>query len=196
MIRKPFEVKIDSTQQLHSPNSNKGGGADAATLGGPLVMLVVSQSKLRERTMNSRELKKKTIIIIAILFATLFTGVCYSITNSPLNITHYQYAQIIIDGKEYNQDIAIWPDGKITPGPEDMHDLSIDDFNELFDSGLQNLVVGTGDEGKIELDFGRKLEKKIKDRGIELIMMDTHDLVKYLNERPKRDFLVLVHLNC
>lgn len=143
-----------------------------------------------------RRLKMKAIITIAILITASFAGVCYSVVSSPLNISHYEYAQIIIDGKEYNQDIAIWPDGKITPGPEDMHDLSIDDFNELFDSGLKKLVVGTGDEGKIELDFGRKLEKKIKNRGIELIMMDTHDLVNYLNERPRRDFLVLVHLNC
>ena len=146
--------------------------------------------------MESRKFKMKLIIMVSILLTTLFTGVCYSIANPPLKITHYEYAQIIINGKEYNQDIAIWPDGKITPGPEDMHDLSIDNFNELFDSELKKLVVGTGDEGKIELDFGRKLEKKIKDRGIELIMMNTHDLINYLNERPKRDFLVLVHLNC
>ena len=139
----------------------------------------------------------KRIQVLTILLVFLFSGICISSTgSSTIHVSHYEFGKIIINDKEYIKDIAVWPNGDITPGPEDMHFLHISDFNELFKSGLNKLVIGSGDEGAMEMDFSRKLEKKIKGKGIELIMMDTHELVKFLNKTKKRDFLVLVHLNC
>ena len=90
----------------------------------------------------------------------------------------------------------IWPDDEIKPGPEDMHFMSLSDFDELIQSGLKKLVIGTGDEGKVEMDISRKIEKMLKENGVELILMWTEDLVKFLNNTPERDFLVFVHLTC
>lgn len=77
-----------------------------------------------------------------------------------------------------------------------MHSISISDFDELFNSGLKKLVIGSGDKGNVELYFGKELDRELKNREIELIMMNTHDLVNYLNGIEKRDFLVLVHVIC
>jgi hypothetical protein len=49
-------------EPLHSPDGKKRGGADAASLGGPLVMHIVGQR------MNTKEKLMK-----AILFALLFS---------------------------------------------------------------------------------------------------------------------------
>ena len=141
-------------------------------------------------------INKKSLFLAVIAILTLFVVEGYSVSKNELNVTHYEFGQIIINGKEYTQDIAIWPNGDINPGPEDMHFLSLNDFEDLLNSDLKKLVVGTGDEGKIELDFGRKLERKLNEKGIEVIMMTTHDLVDLLNQAKERDYLVLAHLNC
>ncbi len=147
--------------------------------------------------MNRLTLKVKGVLFFIALAVFLFNGVSFSTTNnSIIHISHYEFGKIIVNEKVHTKDIAIWPDGNITPGPEDMHFLHTSDFDEFFNSGLKKLVIGTGDEGAMENDFSRKLEKHIKNKGIELIMMNTHDLVKFLNETKDRDFLTLVHLNC
>ena len=151
---------------------------------------------LKGDNMYSKVANIKSMLIAVLVISALFVGEGYTANNDVIKVTHYEFGQIVINEKEYTQDIAIWPNGDIKPGPEDMHYLSMSDFKELLSSDLKKLVVGTGDEGKIELDFGKKLEKKLNEKGIEVIMMTTHELAKFLNEKEERDFLVLAHLNC
>jgi hypothetical protein len=136
---------------------------------------------------------KPVLVIVTVI---LSAGFCFSAMNPEINITHYEYGKIIVNDKNYLKDIVIWPDGTITDGPEDMHSLSLADFDELFNSGLKKVLFGTGNEGKAGWDFRSKLKKEIKNRGIELIIMDTHEAVKFLNNSKERDFLAYVHLNC
>lgn len=155
------------------------------------------QNNQRRNHMNGSFMKLNTISFFIALAVILCSGVSFSTTNrSTIKINHYEFGKIVINENSYTKDIAIWPDGEIKTGPEDMHFMKVSDFNELFNSGLKKLVIGTGDEGKVRLDFGRKLEKALKDKGVELIMMDTHDIVKFLNETKERNFLVFVHLTC
>ena len=146
--------------------------------------------------MNNFSNKIKASILLIVISAIFYSGACYSTNTQPIHISHYSFGEITIGDKSYTNDIAIWPDGKIQSGPEDMHFMSVSDFEELFNSDLKRLVIGTGDEGKVEMDITRKLEGALKKKGIELILMDTHDLVKFLNKTPERNFLVFAHLNC
>ncbi len=146
--------------------------------------------------MKKVSIQTRTIAVLVFIVAFSFTVTCHSIQKQQINISHYEFGKIIINGTSYTEDIEIWMNGDIKAGPEDMHRLHLSDFEELFNSGLKKLVIGTGDEGAAEYDFKSKVDKELKRRGIEVIMMTTHDLVKFLNNTPKRDFLVLVHLNC
>ena len=136
------------------------------------------------------------ISVITAVTVIISAGVCFSNNAPALDITHYEYGKIIINEKEYTHDIVIWPDNTITLGSDDMHALRLNDFDELFNSGLKKVVIGTGDEGKMALDFSSKIKKAIKSKGIELVMMDTHELVVFLNNAKERNFLTFVHLNC
>lgn len=140
--------------------------------------------------------KTRTLLVISALTVILSAGFCFSSIAPEIDITHYEYGKIIINEKEYTNDIVIWPDSSITKGSEDMHSLRVSDFEVLFNSGLKKVVIGTGDEGKMEWDFSRKVQRAIKAKGIEMVMMDTHELVIFLNENQQRNFLTLVHLNC
>ncbi len=135
-------------------------------------------------------------LVIATVTVIISAGVCFSNIASALDITHYEYGKIVINEKEYTHDIVIWPDSTITLGSDDMHALRLNDFEELFNSGIKKAVIGTGDEGKMAWDFSSKLKKAIKSKGIELVMMDTHELVVFLNNTKERNFLTFVHLNC
>ena len=146
--------------------------------------------------MNKLFIKIKAVVLFLAVTIIVYTGVCYSTDQKPTYISHYSFGEIIINDISYKHDIAIWPDGTITPGPEDMHFMSVNDFDELFKSDLRKLVIGTGDEAKVEMDISRKLERALKSKDIELILMDTHELVKFLNDTPERNFLVFAHLNC
>ena len=141
--------------------------------------------------------KMKIVSFCIILISVLYSGVSFSITDSSsIQITHFEFGKITINDATYTKDISIWPDGKIESGPEDMHFMSTNDFKELFNSGIKKLVIGTGAQGKVEMDISRKIEKTFKNHNVELILMRTEDLVKFLNETPERDFLVFVHLTC
>jgi hypothetical protein len=146
--------------------------------------------------MNSLLIKTRVSILIIVMAVITYGGVCYSTNSQLFQISHFSFGKIIINDKSYTSDISIWPNGKIESGPEDMHFMSTIDFKELFNSDIKKLVIGTGYEGKVEMDISRKIEKKIKDNNVELILMRTEDLVKFLNETPKRDFLVFAHLTC
>ena len=145
--------------------------------------------------MNILSCKIWTSVIVAVS-VIIGAGICFSSVASTLDITHYEYGKIVINEKEYTLDIVIWPDNSITAGSEDMHSLRLNDFEELFNSGLKKVVIGTGDEGKMAWDFSSKIKRAIKAKGIELVMMDTHELVVFLNNKKERNFLTLVHLNC
>lgn len=146
--------------------------------------------------MNSLLIKTKTSILVIIVALIAYSGVCYSTKSQPLHISHYSFGKININDTLYTKDIAIWPDGKIESGPEDMHFMGTSDFKKLFNSDIKKLVIGTGYEGKVEMDISRKIEKTLKANNVELILIRTEDLVQFLNETPDRDFLVLVHLTC
>ncbi len=135
--------------------------------------------------------------VFYVVFAVLCTAsVCFSINTPQLQISHYEYGKMIVNDNTYVHDFVLWPNGEITPGPEDMHPPHLNDFDEFFKSGHKKLLIATGDEGKVALDLSRKIKKEMKNNGVELLLMDTHEAVKLLNNTKNRDFVAFVHLNC
>jgi len=53
ICRRLFVAGKKNTQQKHSPDGKKRGGADAASLGGPLVMQVVRQPIISNLTITT-----------------------------------------------------------------------------------------------------------------------------------------------
>ena len=103
-------------------------------------------------------------IVIAVI---TFSGICYSTNSQPFHVSHYSFGKITINDKSYTNDIAIWPDGKIVPGPEDMHFMSTSDFKELFNftrfsqalvmrGFVQSLIVFGQYAGQKSLDLKRQ----------------------------------------
>lgn len=134
----------------------------------------------------------KTTLLLAVL-SFCFTPVYLLAGN--YTIDHYEFGKIVVNGKTYESDIVIMPDGSIQPGPEDMHYVLLEELEDIINMpGIKTLVLGTGAEGNGLLR--RKLIKVVEAKGIKLQMMLTKDAMKMLNEAPKEGLVAMLHLNC
>ena len=134
----------------------------------------------------------KSFMLLALLIVMFLPK---STMAGNYTIEHYDFGEIVVDGKTYKNDIVIFPDGSIQPGPDDMHYVLLPEIEDLINTpGLKTLVVGTGMEGNGMLR--KKVIKAIKDKGIKLEMMLTKDAMKMLNQMPKEGLVAMLHLNC
>ena len=132
-------------------------------------------------------------ILIATVVVTCFLPI--SLLAGNYTIDFYEFGKIVVNGKTYDSDIVILPNGSIQPGPEDMHYVLLPELEKVINTpGIETLVIGTGADGNGLLR--KKLIKVVKARGIKLEMMLTPDAMKLLNESPKQGMVAMLHLNC
>ena len=88
-------------------------------------------------------------------------------------ITSYTFGRIAVDGREFDNDLIILPDGKIHHPwwRKSGHRLTLADLDPALAAPPRTLVVGTGAYGRMAPDSTviRDLEK----RGITVKLMDT-----------------------
>lgn len=135
---------------------------------------------------------KKNILTL-IVWLTCFLPILSLADN--YTIDHYEFGKIVVNGKTYESDLVIMPDGSIRPGPEDMHYVLLEELEEIINTpGIRTLVIGTGHDGNGRLR--KKLVKVVEAKGIILEMMPTKDAMKMLNATPKAGLVAMLHLNC
>ena len=112
-------------------------------------------------------------------------------------IETYAFGSIIINGKEYNSDIIIFPDGTVKASwwRKEGHRLSIEDISDLIQSAPELIIVGTGAYGFMKPE--RELEGRLKDKGIELKTAPTDQAITlYKALYQKRKLGACFHLTC
>ena len=132
-------------------------------------------------------------ILMVIVAVTCSLPICLLAGNYTIDF--YEFGKIVVNGKTYESDIVILPDGSIQPVPDDMHYVLLNEIEDIINiPGIKTLVIGTGAEGSGLLR--KKLVKIVKAKGIKLKMMLTKDAMQLLNETPKEGLVVMLHLNC
>ena len=99
-----------------------------------------------------------------------------------MEIDGFSFGSILIDGKAYNTDLIIFPDGTIIENwrRQQGHLLISSDISILLDTAPETLVIGTGARGLMTvLD---SLLKECQTRGMEVYVMPTGDAVNKYNE--------------
>jgi len=111
-------------------------------------------------------------------------------------IDSYQFGQITIGGREYTEDIIIFPD-RVKDGwrRKSSHRLCLEDIAEVIAQNPQTLVVGTGASGLMEvLD---EVRRAADDGGIDLIAETTDQACRTYNRlRRSRRVAAVLHLTC
>lgn len=113
-----------------------------------------------------------------------------------MNIEHYSFGKIIIDGKTYTSDVIIYPE-KVDSSwwRKQGHSLYIDDLKDVIAEKPELLIVGTGNSGVMVVP--QETVSYLKSKGIEVNIARTNEAVKLFNkfQKEKRTIAAL-HLTC
>lgn len=114
-----------------------------------------------------------------------------------MNITHYEFGHIGIDGKDYSSDVIITPDG-VQEGwwRKQGHNLAIEDLEAVMAATPELLVIGSGYYGRMQVPQATRdfLEAK----GIRTEVAKTSEAVTKFNELQKEcaRIVAALHLTC
>jgi hypothetical protein len=114
-----------------------------------------------------------------------------------MRIESYSFGVMKVDGKEYRQDLIVFPD-KVRPNwwRKQGHSLAVEDVRDVIEFKPELLIVGTGDSGM--MDIPATTEKALQDAGIEVIAKNTAQAYSMFNEQIKKGKNVVgaFHLTC
>ena len=112
-----------------------------------------------------------------------------------MKITHYSFGRITINGKDYSSDVIIYPDF-VSPSwrRSEGHLLQKDDLDDIVNSKVSILVIGTGYYGAMKvpdstLDY-------LKSKGIEVHYRVTPEAVKLYKRLANKKPAAALHLTC
>jgi hypothetical protein len=113
-----------------------------------------------------------------------------------MQIEHYEFGRIRIDGRTYRNDVLLWP-GQIKSDwwRLEGHLLQVNDVTEALAADPQVLVVGQGDPGNMQVDPA--LAAHLRAKGVELLTFPTRQACQVINElNGKRRLAAALHLTC
>lgn len=111
-------------------------------------------------------------------------------------IDSYSFGSMVIDGREYTNDLIIYPDHiQSSWWRVDGHRLDVEDIKEILEAKPEVLVVGTGASGLVEIP--EETEKHIASKGIRFLAQKTEEAYKTFNELSKSKKVIgAFHLTC
>jgi hypothetical protein len=114
-----------------------------------------------------------------------------------MRIHSYAFGKIVVDGKLFTQDLILLP-GKIeAPWNRQIgHYLQKTDLESILDLPVkpERLILGTGYEGRLEVPA--QLKEELSGQGIQVLVMDTPNAVRFYNECPSEKTVAALHLTC
>lgn len=112
----------------------------------------------------------------------------------PPMIDRFEYGVIEIDGKQYEKDIVILPNGKVKPWqPKEEHLWRVKDFKEVLGANPDTIILGLGSVAKVELH--PKLEKKLQKVDLQIHHYKTEKACEvYKSLRGQARVAVVLHL--
>ncbi len=113
-----------------------------------------------------------------------------------MKIDKYGFGHIVVDGREYRNDVIITPGG-VRPEwwRKEGHEVSVFDLAEVLTPRPRLLIVGTGASGMCRVL--KEVEDYCRNQGIELIAVPTPEaVVEYNSLEDKEGAVAALHLTC
>ena len=114
-----------------------------------------------------------------------------------MHINSYQFGKIVIDGKNYENDLIICGE-KVQPDwwRKQGHSLAANDLKTILKAKPSVLVVGCGASGM--MDVPDQTKQALKERDIQLEAFDSYKAVQKFNEFSEAGVNVAaaIHLTC
>ena len=112
-----------------------------------------------------------------------------------MRIDDYSFGRIVINGTTYTKDVIILPERVFHPWwRKEGHYLSWEDLGEVLGADVKVLYIGRGYSGVMQVP--EALVDKLKQRGLEVIVGRTTEVVDRFNADPRQDKAAALHLTC
>jgi len=110
-----------------------------------------------------------------------------------MKVKKYDFGKINIDGKTYENDVIVFPDHvKKEWWRKQGHLLQVEDLKDVFKAKPKKLIIGTGYNGRMEVDDAVK--QKAEELDIRLIIKKSTQACKIFNK--EKEAVLAVHLTC
>lgn len=115
-----------------------------------------------------------------------------------VKIQEYSFGRIKIGGREYHEDVIIFPD-KVFSGwwRREGHRLHLEDLKQVLDFKPKLLVVGTGSYGRMVVT--EKVHKTLAEMNIGLVVLPTPQACEEYNKQLGKGVervVAALHLTC
>ena len=96
-------------------------------------------------------------------------------------IEEYSFGRISVNGKVYEKDIVIYPDGRVQDSwwRESGHRLCVSDIRELIETEVEMIIAGTGSPGLMKPE--EELIVLLKRRGIAFKALPSKEAMQLYN---------------
>jgi len=117
------------------------------------------------------------------------------------HIDYTEFGQINIDGIVYEYDVVIRQDGSVEKRNKKLsrevygtsHTLSLEEAEFIYEEGTQDLIIGSGQYGVLELSV--EAANYFKERGVQIKMLSTPESMEVWNDSGNTSIGVF-HITC
>lgn len=111
-------------------------------------------------------------------------------------IESYSFGCVVVDGKEYNQDLIITPAGiQSSWWRKSGHVLKIEDLEGIEEIGVEVIIIGAGANEMLKVP--EETGKWVLEKGIRLIVLPTQKACDRYNELAGSEKVAAaLHLTC
>jgi hypothetical protein len=115
---------------------------------------------------------------------------------APTRIQSYHFGSIVIDGREYTEDIIVFAHRPpVRWWREDRHIIRLEDLDEALASLPEVLIIGSGSHECLQIAL--EVTARTRELSIELLVFDTRTACRTFNEvLPRRRAVAVLHLAC
>ncbi len=116
-------------------------------------------------------------------------------------VDSFSFGSIVVEGKKYRRDVFLLPDGTVKQTKDGFwmfgsHNIKKGEIKELYQSGAEVAVVGTGTSSKARV--AKEAESFAREAKLELVVLPSPDAVQKLNELldQGKKVAALIHITC
>ena len=113
-----------------------------------------------------------------------------------MEIEHYSFGKITVDGQTYTSDVIIYPD-KINSSwwRKEGHNLHVDDLKDVIEAEPEVLIVGTGYFGVMKVP--KETISNLESKGIAVHVERSGKAVELFNKLQRdKKVTAALHLTC
>jgi hypothetical protein len=113
-----------------------------------------------------------------------------------VNVSHYSFGSITIDGTTYTSDVIIYRDRvDATWWRKEGHNLSVSDLAGVIAASPEVVIIGTGAYGIMRVP--QETADHLRSKGIEVYVEKTKEAVELFNRvSTGRKSVAALHLTC